>query len=131
MTQFGAVIVIEPFPVTWTAGLAVRLRANRQYCSLGDVGATIAVEEALMFIEETPKTLMNVVGTMPFTLAENVPFAFRAKLGVSVELPFGRNVPLKTLSATLAQLAVLSRAPASIAESSAACSPVLMLSAWE
>ena len=84
-----------------------------------------------MFIEETPRTFMNLVGTMPLTLAVNVPFAFRAKLGVSVELPFGWNVPLKTLSATLAQLAVLSRAPASIAESSDACSPVLMLFARE
>src|SRR5215469_9679179 len=46
MTQFGAVIVIPPLPVTSIAFGAVKLSASMQYCSFGDVGATMATEVA-------------------------------------------------------------------------------------
>src|SRR5262249_44137853 len=63
ITQLGAVMVMSPLPAIFMLWAAV----NRQYSLCGEVGASMAVEFALTFIEEIPSEPRKSIGTVAVT----------------------------------------------------------------
>src|SRR2546423_7834483 len=121
ITQLGALMEIEPLPLTCTAGAEVVLSATRQYCELGEVGATMTVVCALTFMADVPSTLKKSIVTAALTLPEKLPSGFSVNVGVPGELSSLVSVALNMFRAAVAQLAELSLAPAITALSNAPC----------
>src|SRR5229473_2314456 len=91
----------------------------------------MAAELAPTGIEENDSIDMNMVGTLPLTVAEYPPLPLELKFGLSTLAPVPAASALNSASATVLQLEVPSFTPASRAASRLACSLARTVAARE